>query len=325
MDKVPGFDKLVEVTASGIGAVTGPMLAPWRARREGQARIIAAEADARVLEIQVEAHRKAREGLLADGSTASGEISLSDRVHERITYQERKRLTNIQSVAIKAALQLEDRDVPDKEPDHDWTARFFNDVQDVSSEEMQQLWAKVLAGEVERPGSTSIRALGRLRELDRDTARLFARFCSACLFVSADPSSDRDMLDARVVSLGGKAASNSLQPFGFGFAELNRLHEHGLIISDYDSWRSIDVNNPLQGTGHVAFKVRFQGQQWLVEIPGNPGSKVEFRIEGPALSLAGGELAGVLECEPMLEYAERLQAFLQKKNIRMWPLLPASD
>lgn len=50
MNKVPGFDKLLEVMASGIGAVAGPMLAPWRARREGQARIIAAEADARVLE-----------------------------------------------------------------------------------------------------------------------------------------------------------------------------------------------------------------------------------------------------------------------------------
>ena len=31
--KVPAVDKLLDYTASGIGAVAGPMLAPWRARR----------------------------------------------------------------------------------------------------------------------------------------------------------------------------------------------------------------------------------------------------------------------------------------------------
>ena len=38
-----------------------------------------------------------------------------------------------------AALELGDGNVQDHEVDHDWTARFFNDVQDVSSEEMQKL------------------------------------------------------------------------------------------------------------------------------------------------------------------------------------------
>ena len=267
---------------------------------------------------------KAREGLLESGSAAAGEISLSDRVHERITYQERKRLTNIRSVAERAALQLEDRDVPDTDPDHDWAARFFNDVQDVSSEEMQILWAKVLAGEVERPGSTSIRALACLREVDRDTAKLLARFCSACMFAFVGTSPGRDMVLARVVSLGGKAASNSLQLFGFGFAELNRQHEHGLIISDYDSWQSIDVNNALQVPGNLAIEVRFQAQQWLMEMASDPRSKLEFRFEGPALGLAGRELSAVVACEPTPEYAKELRAFLQRKDIRLQPLLPAS-
>ena len=32
---VPAIDRLIKVVASGIGSVAGPMLAPWRARREG--------------------------------------------------------------------------------------------------------------------------------------------------------------------------------------------------------------------------------------------------------------------------------------------------
>ena len=51
---------------------------------------------------------------------------------------------------MEAARQLGDKSVANSDPDHDWTARFFNGVQDVSSKEMQLLWAKVLAGEVER-------------------------------------------------------------------------------------------------------------------------------------------------------------------------------
>ena len=163
---IPGIDKLVELTASGIGAIAGTFLATWKAPKEGEARIVAAEADTKILEIRTEAHTKARELLVSDDSIAGGEIDIADLVSERITYQERKRQTNIRGVVAKAAAELEHKEVPATKTDHDWVARFFNEVQDVSSEEMQKLWAKVLAGEVERSGSTSIRTLGVCRIRD---------------------------------------------------------------------------------------------------------------------------------------------------------------
>ena len=60
VDIIPGLNKLLEIAASGIGAVAGPFLAPWKARREGQARTAEAAAEARVLEIQAEAHVRGR-------------------------------------------------------------------------------------------------------------------------------------------------------------------------------------------------------------------------------------------------------------------------
>ena len=36
------LNKLLEIVACGLGVVAGPLLAPWRARREAKARIIAA-------------------------------------------------------------------------------------------------------------------------------------------------------------------------------------------------------------------------------------------------------------------------------------------
>ena len=57
---ITGFNNWSNLVARGLGAIAVPLLAPWRAQREGQARIIAARADAKVLEIWVEAVVRAR-------------------------------------------------------------------------------------------------------------------------------------------------------------------------------------------------------------------------------------------------------------------------
>ena len=75
-----------------------------------------------------------------------GEIDIAETVRQRVQFQEEKRHRNIGSVVGQTAELLGEKDVPDQEPDHDWTARFFNYIQDVSSEEMQLLWAKVSGG-----------------------------------------------------------------------------------------------------------------------------------------------------------------------------------
>ena len=170
---VPALEKLLDYAASGIGSVAGPMLASWRARREAEAKRIAAEGDVTAQEILAEgqssalqtianAQADARERLTSSNTAIRGELTIAETVNQRIQFQEEKRQGNIGAVVRQAAAQLGGKDVPDHEPDHDWTARFFNEIQDVSSGDMQTLWAKVLAGEVERPGSTSIKTLTHL-------------------------------------------------------------------------------------------------------------------------------------------------------------------
>ena len=53
------LNNLLEMVARALGAVAVPLLAPWKARRKGQARIIAVQADARALEIWTRAPVKA--------------------------------------------------------------------------------------------------------------------------------------------------------------------------------------------------------------------------------------------------------------------------
>ena len=71
------FNKLLDIVAIGLSAIAAPLLAPWKARREGQARIISAKADATVMEIQTMAKRKAQELAAPGGVAAESELDPS--------------------------------------------------------------------------------------------------------------------------------------------------------------------------------------------------------------------------------------------------------
>jgi hypothetical protein len=45
--------------------------------------------------------------------------------------------------------------VPDEKPDSTWTIRFLGYAEGMADPYLQELWGKVLAGEIEQPGSGS--------------------------------------------------------------------------------------------------------------------------------------------------------------------------
>ena len=151
---IPALEKLMDYSASGIGSVAGPMLVSWKARQEAKAKAIAAKGEVEAERIVTEGHAdtmkiiataqaNARSLLVSPDSNVQGQLDFAHTVTQRIQFQEEKRQSNIETVVRHAASELEDKHVEDHEPDHDWTARFFNDVQDVSTKETQRLYAKI--------------------------------------------------------------------------------------------------------------------------------------------------------------------------------------
>ena len=314
--RVPAVEKLLDYAASGVGSVAGPMLASWRARRGADARQITAVGEADSLQIIAEAQSAAREVLVAPASSVQGELSIGETVSQRIQFQEEKRQRNIGAVVGRAYQELEDEEAPAQEPDHDWTARFFSDVQDISSDDMQILWAKVLAGEVKNPGSTSLKSLNILRSLDQSTAQLFRDLCSVCVTLRVDENS---ILDVRASSLGGNAASNALREYNLGFAPLNVLNEHGLIISDYNSWLDykLCIGMPTSGSQAIVIPFTFQKRFWTLARKGNLKDEKEFRLSGVSLTQSGKELSCIVDFETREDYGQALMSFLDKSGLRM--------
>ena len=65
---VPGINKLIEVLSSGIGAVAGPMMAPWKAKKEGEAKKELAKAEGEALLLRTGAHIEARKRILNEST-----------------------------------------------------------------------------------------------------------------------------------------------------------------------------------------------------------------------------------------------------------------
>lgn len=106
--------------------------------------------------------------------------SLEERQQSRIDYQQSKKQLNLETVTAFAAEELKnEQPVTDEPLDEDWTTRFFNIAEDISNEEMQALWGRILAGEIKKPKSYSLRTLELLKNLSKEEAECFMKFCEA--------------------------------------------------------------------------------------------------------------------------------------------------
>ena len=131
--------------------------------------------------------------------------------------------------------------------------------------------------------------------------------------------SDIHLIDVRVPSLAGTAGNNSLQKFGLSFDQLNTLNEHGLIISEYNSW--VDYKLSIARGTTVTLPLWFQNRYWgLIERSGQAGAhEKEFKISGVALTKAGKELFRIIDPAEALDYKEALQAYFGERGLDMSP------
>ena len=224
---------------------------------------------------------------------------------DRITQQAAESLKNM------APQKPDSIEPPQAKISDDWLNVFEKEAGQKSTEEMQAMFAKVLAGEVSRPSTYSIKSVRLLGSLDQPTANMFKRFCSMCMTLRIHDH----IIDARVPSLGTNAATNSLQKFGLTFDSLNLLQEYGLIISDYNSWMDYrpSFGSPTQP---VALPFEFGNEKWgLVKMDGFQGE--EFKVTGVALTRSGKELMGVVAFDADPHFATDLASWFESQKLKM--------
>ncbi len=102
--------------------------------------------------------------------------SLQKRAVCRFARQETQRQFNLENIADKAYDLLKDQQPQsDETVSQDWMTRFINNAQDVSDEDVQNLWSRILADEIVRPTSISIKTLDVIKNLSKEDAFLFEK------------------------------------------------------------------------------------------------------------------------------------------------------
>jgi hypothetical protein len=210
----------------------------------------------------------------------------------------------------------------------DWLNAFESEAAQMSSEQMQRLFGKILAGEIRRPASYSIKTLKLMAQVDNRAAALFSLLCS--LSISLRAPNSNIIIDARLVSLpqpggpqriieesllGGDAASNSLQTYGLGFGALNILQEYGLIISNYNSY--MDYRIAVSYDGNISLPMIYQNAKWALVPKVARQISQDFHVHGVGFSESGKELLSIVDIQPNEPYSAALQKFFDDQGMTM--------
>jgi hypothetical protein len=102
--------------------------------------------------------------------------NIENRAIDRLLTQQIRKQDNIEKVLQIAYNETANEQEVSGEPvNDDWLNRFFNYAEDVSNEDMQTIWGKILAGEIKQPNSYSIRVLELLKNITKSEADIFVK------------------------------------------------------------------------------------------------------------------------------------------------------
>ena len=268
------ISKLIEAVSQGIGTLYEPTKIRRRARAQADGALIKVEADIKKKE-------------------------LLHRAVNRFAFQEISRQENIENIIEIAAKSLPET-VSEDPVDKDWISRFFEECKDVSNQELQKLWARLLAGEVASPGSCSRKTLTILKDLSQHDAELFSKICRLTWNTS------RRYL---FIPYNKKIGINSyFEKYEIHFGNLLHLDHYGLINSDQDVFVTLGYINQLNYFNFIHILKCLPESKPMPVFP---------------LTSVGAEIFDVIKTEPnILYYDECIKMFYDHYNYSLSCLLP---
>ena len=270
-----GLSRPVNTLIVKIANAAGVLFEPTRMIRK-------ARAEAKVREIEVISRLELED--------------LQKRTLIRFIGEETKKQENIESVVSKALQQLKETADPDK-IENDWISLFFDKIKLVSDEDMQALWARILSGEANTPGSFSKRTLTVLSSLDKRDATLFTELCSFAI-----------VLQNVIVPIYDVQAPIYTSR-GINFTSLTHLDGLGLLKFDnLAGFRRLQLP--------AATFIDYHGYTVWMKFQGESDNSLDI---GKVLLLQPGqELAPVCDCHGKPEILEYFMSNWIARGVSLW-------
>lgn len=236
---------------------------PYQIKRIAKAKSIAAD-----IELQTEFKKQIKDALV------------TDVINTTHSLREQRQCNNISEIYANAAKELSMiDDISDTPVDADWSARFFDYAKDISNEEAQIIWGKILSGEIQSPGEYSKRTLSVLRDIETEEAHLFVEACQY------------------VVNLMLPNLALSLKSYDYW--KLERLFDCGLFLQSDAETMCSKGNLEIQGkTLSLNFK----------------SATSAILIDGYKMSKAGIQLYELVNAQTNLSYLTQLKDTFERRH-----------
>ena len=187
---------LIEKISSAIGTLYEPKKIEREAKAKAQAKIIEALANIEIGKIE-------------------------ERAINRLIEDEVRNQKNIEKIVFNAIEQIGVNAEPEK-MDEDWINHFFQSCKNISNNEMQYIWAFILAGEANNPGSFSKRTINHIKLVSQNEANLFAKFCEFVVKTQ----------DGKFMHILGKKTNQYLKEnAGISVSKVTELEAAGFVLS----------------------------------------------------------------------------------------------
>lgn len=196
---------LIEKCSDALGAVAHPYQIVRVANADAKASVIKARADVEVAKIKAEGDIEI--------------LAVEERALQRLVYEEGKKQQNIESIVAKALPQVSESAAP-QQIDEDWLSNFFDKCRLISDEEMQCLWAQILANEANTQSSFSKKTVNTLQSLEKQDALAFQTLCRFCVDI-----------DGKKFPIINNLNDEIYTENDFSMEKLNDLQSLGLVVT----------------------------------------------------------------------------------------------
>jgi uncharacterized repeat protein (TIGR03899 family) len=316
LGKVLPIDKLIDIVSNSVGKISKPFFD--RKDVDTKAYEIEKLAEARAKEMKIIATAVKENFQITGGIEYKDEKivisspkelpaetqkpilitpSLEERTQDRLNFQEAKKQLNIENVTAFAAEELKnEQPVTDEPLDEDWTTRFFKIAEEVSNEEMQALWGKILAGEIKQPKSYSLRTLELIRNLSKSEADTFMKVANYAiksggknyLYKGNDDKAMKEKYNISYMDIALLTEIGLIQPGDFV--------NHKLLQQTIDSQRVFIA-------GNIIIVANIKANTPTIQMPVN------------VFSNSGNELLKLINATPSIDYLTYFANSIKNENV----------
>lgn len=194
----------------------------------------------------------------------------------KMTYTEYYKANNFLSVAKKADVyysEMKHNDENSYQHDFDWFMRFYEIVGNISDEKVQDMWAHIMAGEINSPHSFSLRTIDVLKNIGKTEAELFSNILSHCVVCGH--------------SIFLPNYEDYLEKCGISYSQIMQLSEHDLIYNDATLVLNFSITEKEE--------ILFINDKYILTVCAQKENVGKVAIKQFPLTTVGKELATLIE------------------------------